>query len=314
MNQRYRLYGIATAAGFAAVIFFAAFFAVGCSSNSKDNYSATGVDNLDISASFFDVEITGHSADSVDVEITIPPRLVRRGITVPHEKTGKDLRIHVEGRRRGSGFFNFQSPQIQVKVPFDTIVKVGASSGRISVEKINSRTISLSSSSGRINVSECNGPLQASASSGRISIDSCDGPKNVSSSSGRISVNNSDGDINANSSSGRQTYEQVEGSIVGSSSSGKISVSHAEGTLELQASSGNLRGEGVTLTGESSFRTSSGSINFDFSNDLSDFTFNLESSSGKINAGRTSARGIVVTGSGDILVAGKSTSGRQTYK
>jgi hypothetical protein len=82
----------------------------------------------------------------------------------------------------------------------------------------------------------------------------------------------------------------------------------------LQASSGKIHGEQITLTGNSSFRTSSGSIDYDFTNDIDELKFELESSSGQIVAGGTSAKGTVITGNGDILVKGKSSSGRQSYE
>ena len=154
----------------------------------------------------------------------------------------------------------------------------------------------LSASSGRINISDCEGTLSAESSSGRIDVESCDGLKTLSASSGAIVVQASDGNIE------------------GQTSSGKIDLTDVKAALDLRASSGKIHGEEVTLTGNSSFRTSSGSIVFDFTNDIDELKLELESSSGQIVAGETSAKGTVVTGNGDILVKGKSTSGRQSYK
>ena len=70
----------------------------------------------------------------------------------------------------------------------------------------------------------------------------------------------------------------------------------------------------MTLIDDSSFQTSSGSIDVDYTNSLDELAFSLSSTSGKINAGSTNAKGTVKTGSGGIQIEGKSTSGRQTYR
>jgi lia operon protein LiaG len=290
---------------------------IGCSESTEpfeETQSFTGIAKLAVDGSFFEVEVIGHAQDSVETEVTIPDRIRRRGVTVSRQKSGSTLEVSVEGRRVGSGFLSFEQPRIKIKAPFDTEIVVETSSGSIAVEAIATRSIDLSSSSGGIGILDCEAALSAKSSSGKIDIDSTVGPKDLSSSSGNMLVQDSDGDIDANSSSGRQTYEGVNGSINATSTSGKIDLTESDGTLELQSTSGNLHGSDVTLRGDSSLQTSSGTIDVDFTNDLEELTLDLESSSGKISAGRTSAKGTVVAGSGSIHVHGKSSSGRQTYK
>ena len=106
----------------------------------------------------------------------------------------------------------------------------------------------------------------------------------------------------------------MEGDIRAQSSSGSISIRNQAGSLVLQAKSGNLEGTDILLTGDSSFTTSSGKITFDFKNDIEDFSFDLRSSSGIINAGRSKAKGELVFGNGRIRITGKSSSGTQTYR
>jgi hypothetical protein len=289
----------------------------GCSGGAapfEETQSFAGIEEIIVDGSYFEVEVIGHSQSSVDTEITIPDRIRRRGVTVTRETTGSTLEIRVEGRRWGSGFFVIEQPRIKIGAPYDTMLQLKTSSGSIEVEEISTQAIDLKASSGRINATECDGDLSAESSSGRIVIESCSGPKTISSSSGRIEVKDSDGDIEAESSSGRQTYDEIAGSISTSSSSGKILVGATKGALDIRNNSGGIRGTNVTITADSSFQTSSGSINIDFTNDLDDFAMKLESSSGRIKAGRTSAKGTVVTGNGDIRIHGKSSSGRQTYE
>ncbi|MBT3273041.1 MAG: DUF4097 family beta strand repeat protein [Spirochaetales bacterium] len=295
----------------------AAVFLIGCSGTSEsleEELAFNGIEKLIVDGSFFEVEVAGHSKDSVDTEVSIPERIRRSGVTVSRVKTGSVLEVKVEGRKRKSGFLSFEQPSITISVPFDTELEITTSSGSLSVDEVSGDSINLSATSGRISISECETDLNAASTSGRLMVVSSMGPKMLSSTSGNIETKDSDGDIEAESTSGKQTYDNIIGSINARSTSGKMSIADSRGIIELRSSSGNLKGEGVAVTGNSSFHTSSGSIDINFTNDLDEFTMDLESSSGKINAGRTSAKGSVVTGSGAIMIRGESSSGRQNYR
>ena len=286
--------------GQAAIIaVIACAFTISCANGGdpvKETFSYSGVEFIVVNGSFFDVEIKGRSQNVVEGTVTISDRQRRRGVKVNRELTGSTLKLTVETPRRWAGFLSLPGSSIEIGAPIDTELEIGTGSGSITVEAIKADAIMLSASSGRINISDCEGTLSAESSSGRINIESCDGLKTLSASSGAIVVQASDGDIE------------------GQTSSGKIDLTDVTGALDLRASSGKIQGEQVTLTGNSSFRTSSGSIVFDFTNDIDRLKLELESSSGQIVAGGTSAKGTVITGNGDILVKGKSTSGRQNYK
>lgn len=290
---------------------------IGCSSDTgafQENISYTGIDTLTMDASFFDVEVVSHSQPSVSGIINVPNRLKRRRVTVKQEQSGATLRITVEGRWRGGGFLSSETANIKINVPADTAIDIKTSSGSILVKSIDTEIIKVLSSSGKISVLECGAALTAKSSSGNIVIEDCAGSKDLDSSSGDIVVQDSDGDIEVESSSGKQTLTGIAGSIGAKSTSGKREISGVEGVLDLRSSSGNINGSTVTIDGDSSFQTTSGSIEIDFINDLDEFTMNLSSSSGKINAGQTKAKGTVVAGNGVIQITGKSSSGRQTYK
>jgi len=199
-------------------------------------------------------------------------------------------------------------------VPVDTLVNVKNSSGSVAVKGLEADELNLEVSSGSLQIDNCRSNLSATSSSGKISVAACTGDKTLKASSGSITVLDSNGDIEAESSSGKHRYERIEGSIAAQSSSGGITIRDAVGRLDLECNSGRLSGTEVTITGDSSLETSSGSIDFDFTNSESDFTFELRSSSGTISAGGTRAKGTVVTGNGKILIKGKSSSGKQSYK
>ena len=301
----------------AIVLVLAVSLFAGCAAEKsvfEEEQTFTDIEKLEVVGSFFEVDVVGGSQRTVETKVTIPERIRRRGVSVNLDRSGSTLVVTVQGRGRGSGFLSFEQPRLSIGVPIGTAIKLETSSGSISVDGVVTDSMDLSASSGKIDILNSDATISVRTSSGKIAIDSSNGQKELRSTSGGISVEQSDGDTKSDSSSGKQIYKEIRGLIIATSTSGKIEISEINGALELHSGSGNLQGSGVTLSGNSSFQTSSGSIDIDFTNDLDEFTLDLESSSGKINAGRTSARGVVVTGSGGIHVRGESTSGRQTYK
>jgi len=276
--------------------------------------TARGVRSLEVEGSFFRVEVMGRTGNDVEARFEIPERLLDRGVRVLHEQSGSRLRVWV---KRPPGVLNtagLKTPQMVFEVPVGVELRIDNSSGAVYVAGLDTGEVTIEVSSGRCEVEDVTAELDIAVSSGSLTLRSCDGVKTLKTSSGKISVRDAGGDIRANTSSGSQTYTGINGSIAAGASSGSISVTDQEGTLELRASSGSLRVEEVTLTGDSSFTTSSGSITVDFTNDLEDFSFDLRSSSGSIRVGGTRAKGKVVTGSGPIRLRGESSSGSQTYR
>jgi hypothetical protein len=279
-----------------------------------ESFSFSGIDKLTIEGAFFEVDISGSSTAAIEAEFTFPARLRDRGVNVLHETKGSELRVWVEKKAISIMAPPRRGPRMRFTVPVATLVNVKNSSGSVAVKGLEADGLNLEVSSGSLQIDNCRSNLSATSSSGKIKVEACTGDKTLRASSGSITVLDSSGDIEAESSSGRQSYEKIEGSIATQSSSGGIAIRDTAGRLDLKSNSGRLSGTGVTITGDSSFETSSGSIEFDFTNSGSDFTFELRSSSGTISAGGTRAKGTVVTGSGKILIKGKSSSGKQSYK
>ncbi len=291
------------------------FFLSGSTLASQENLTFTGIDRLVVEGSFFSVEVAGYTGRSVEAQIIIPDRIVKRGVRVLYRQTNSELRFWVEKKiLSGINLRSWESPKMIFNVPHEIEVNINNSSGRIIVEGLTSRQIELQTSSGAIALKDISADLGVSSSSGKIRIEQCDGDKHLRASSGQITVLKSGGDIKAKTTSGRQTYEGIRGNVSTVSSSGEINIRDQEGGLNLESSSAKQEGRDIRITEDSSFRTSSGRIDFDFINKIDDFTFDLRSSSGKIEVGSTSARGRVVTGDGKILIKGKSTSGGQTYR
>jgi len=291
------------------------FFLSGIAAASQENLTFTAIDRLVVEGSFFSVEVAGYSGRSVEAQIIIPDPIVERGVRVLHRQTNAELRFWVEkDLLSGINLRPWESPKMIFNVPHEFEVNINNSSGKIMVEGLTSRQMKLQTSSGAIELKEISADLELSSSSGKIRIERCNGDKHLRASSGQITVLKSGGDIKAKTSSGRQTYEGIRGDISTVSSSGAINIRDQEGGLNLESSSAKQEGRDIRITEDSSFRTTSGKIDFDFINNMDEFTFDLRSSSGRIEVGSTSARERVVTGDGKILIKGKSTSGGQTYR
>jgi DUF4097 and DUF4098 domain-containing protein YvlB len=262
----------------------------------EENFEYSGVRELKVNASLFNLKVTGYTGDNVEGQIIMPQNYKNRNyVEVMHSKKGSILVILVEAKK---GWIPPSSEDkiIYIRVPRDIKVDLKTSSGDIETEDIETYDIRLKSSSGDIDVNNCSGSL------------------NIKSSSGDQSIKEYTGDIYADTSSGKQFYEEITGNIEAESSSGDITIDGQTGTLILKASSGDLKGRDVYLKGDSSFTTSSGSISFEFKNNFDELSFDLKSSSGKLNVGQSRVRGRLVIGGGKIKITGESSSGAQTYR
>jgi len=96
--------------------------------------------------------------------------------------------------------------------------------------------------------------------------------------------------------------------------SGSVDLTDVAGELTISSGSGSLSGDGVRLTGDSSFDTGSGSIDMVFLNSEDELAFDLDSGSGSIRVGGVKGADRVRLGSGEITVRGSSGSGSQEYR
>ena len=281
----------------------------------EETFEYSGIKELQVDGMFFKVRVEGYSGNIVQGVVKIPQKLAEGGyVKVSHAKRENALSVRIVQKKVTIPPFSDEAV-IEIRVPVNTGIDLKTASGVIEIEMIDTDEIRLESSSGKIHSKDLSADgIGASSSSGAIDIINCRGHLSIRSSSGRVTAREVTGDISAGTSSGAQTYEAIEGNIITESSSGKISIHDQTGTLDLKATSGALEGNDVLLKGDSSFTTSSGRITFDFRNDIDDFSFDLSSSSGIINAGRSKAKGILVIGKGKIKITGKSSSGAQTYR
>ncbi len=304
------------------------------------------VASLVVKGSFCNVNITSHGSDNVAFRGEVKANETRDDIKIKYQQNGSALEVWIERPNSLRGSFN---GLLEFKVPVNThvdvdnssgsiyvgnigqsIIKLAASSGSIEAEHINS-DLNTKTSSGSIKVHDISGSVSCTSSSGSQSITKVGAEVNAQSSSGRIGIEGAQGNIKSKSSSGSQQLghingnvnsiassgslriSDVHGDVTAETSSGSIKLNNIKGALQLTSSSGGQNGEGILLTANSSFKSSSGSIKMELTNASEDLSFDLRASSGSLNAKGTSGKKNLQMDKGGILIKGVSTAGSQNY-
>jgi hypothetical protein len=267
-----------------------------------------GVRRIEIDAKFLSVEMTGGSRNVIGDGFDIP-----FNVRVSRTFDGNTLKVTVE-----RNWFSFSwlgnHGRLVFSVPDGIDVSIESSSGAVSVKDLKGRTTQVTSSSGSASLSDVSGELKAGTSSGRISVESCSGHLTLSASSGSIDVEAFAGGIAAETSSGKVGLKEVDGPMYVHTSSGSARFEDTRGTIGALTSSGSIRGDGVQLTGDSAFESTSGTIHVDLANQPSELRFDLIVTSGDIRVFGNEGSKRFLGGNGPILVKGVSTSGSQTYE
>lgn len=123
--------------------------------------------------------------------------------------------------------------------------------------------LAIRDSSGDANVSGIDGKITTTLDSGNLSLDNINGPLDLHTASGDMTISNEHGPVNAH---------------VGS---GDIRIDHAASAMDLATSSGNIILNGVQISGQDHFHTSSGNIQFSGTLDPHG-TYRMDTSNGNI--------------------------------
>ncbi len=303
--------------------------------------------NIEIKGSFCDVQIDGENQTDIDFHGILKSNQNRNDIKIKNETSGSTLKIWIIRPNNINGNI---SGKFELKVPLQTNILVNNSSGNVSLTNISKSKVELNASSGNITAENIendiklhtnSGDIKAVAIEGSVTSQSSSGDQNLMHisgnlnavlSSGDINITNVKGTINSKSSSGSQhiiraaseayceassgkiVIENTKGSVHAQTSSGSIKLSYVIGALSLESSSGSQSGSDITLTDNSSFKSSSGSIHMELTNDAEDLSFNLKASSGSLHAMGEKAGDKLKINRGGILIEGKSSSGSQTFE
>jgi DUF4097 and DUF4098 domain-containing protein YvlB len=233
-------------------------------------------------------------------------------VEVKHERRGGVLHVWVEKR---FGIFSFgKDGTLYFDVPAGIELDIRSASGSVDISDMNSSRLFAGSSSGNVALARIRSDLEVRSSSGDIDVVDVRGDIAAGSSSGRIDIRNVQGKVGATVSSGNVGLSDVKGDIDITSSSGGIRLNTTDGSITARTSSGDIIGNGVWISGNSAFRSSSGNINIDFDNPLAAFTFELSSSSGSLRTGDVSGEKNLVAGVGVLHITGETSSGDQRYR
>lgn len=248
-----------------------------------------GITELVVEFSSVEIEARTGGTSLVLERVGVPGSIV-----IELERQGNTLRVV---QRREWIPLPVRNPgKVIISVPDGTVARLSTTSGGVSLEGLSAKALVISTTSGGAEISGCEGKLEVSATSGSVSIRRHDGSFELASTSGHIGL------------------DSVKGSGVVKTTSGGATLDRVEGRLACQATSGSIDGRELELTGDSSFSTTSGSIDLGLQNTAKDLRFELSATSGALLAGDWRGSRLLGAGSGPILVAGSSTSGSQTYR
>jgi DUF4097 and DUF4098 domain-containing protein YvlB len=293
---------------------FAALLAAGIAWGSgimeSEKKSFQGVDLVKASVSFVSLEARAGATGSVNVELVDIPSSVE----VRLSQAGSKLNIEVK-KPFWLVLMNFHG-KILLTVPAGTEFDVESASGSVYFEGLRGPKVAVDSASGSVKLEGCEGVFDLNTASGSISLKRCDGGKVLKSASGSVKVDSSNGDIAVNTASGSISIENVdeEAAVKTETASGSIKFDDFLGRIKASSASGSISGQGVLLTGDSIFDSTSGSVKFDLKNDERELRFDLETVSGSLTAGSARGGKRLAVGSGKILVQGKTVSGSVRFE
>ncbi len=204
--------------------------------------------------------------------------------------------------------------RIDITITDGVQLDIDNSSGDVNVANLRASESRIEASSGDITLKSIIANLEVETSSGDIEIDGLVGDSEIESTSGEQDLNDIQGTIQARASSGDISISNFEGNLELKATSGDIEIRNGEGKLEIRTTSGEIDGDNITLTGDARFDATSGNIEMDFTNDLTDLSFFLTATSGNLEVGSQSGEKRLVIDRGGYKVEGVTSSGSQEYE
>ena len=271
------------------------------------DFAYDAIRSLEIEAGTMAVDVRTVRGGSVSMTVENYPD----DLTVYHSVSGAHVRVWVE--RRFSHFARAQRGRIVLLVPFETRLTITTSTGAVAVAGVRGDDLRVETSTGRVALDSVSGPVYARTTTGSIDIRDSNGELELRSSTGSITLSRVEGRISATSSTGTQRYIGVVGTIVARSTTGRMELNDTVGLVEIRTSTGNQIGRGVTLTGDSSFEASTGSIDVELTNDIDDLGFDLTSTTGSLQVGGERSQRRLFLGSTGITVVGSTSTGSQRF-
>ncbi|MEQ9404015.1 MAG: DUF4097 family beta strand repeat-containing protein [Cyclobacteriaceae bacterium] len=273
---------------------------------------AQNVNEVRIEGSFCDVYV--ERGDRNYVTGVIKGKGEKGDYTFDTEITGSTLVVKVirKDRRSWKGY-NLSESKIELTIRDGVKLDIDNSSGDIYVTGLSTDDSKIEATSGDITLKRIQADIEVETSSGDISIDQLTGALEIQSTSGDQRIYNTDGDIDSRASSGDITISNFNGKMEMETTSGDVDIRGGIGILNVQTTSGNIEGDDIDLKGDAYFRASSGDVEIDFLNDLSEMSFDLTATSGNLSVGNKSGEKKLYIDRGGYKVTGVTSSGNQEY-
>lgn len=274
---------------------------------------AQNISEVRVEGSFCDVIV--ERGDRNYVNAMIRGRGDKGDFEFETEVSGSTLIVKVKRNDRGSWRgYNLTESKIKLTLRDGVRLDIDNSSGDVFVSDLTAEDSKIEATSGDITLKRVNANLEVETSSGDISINELEGELEVESTSGDQRIYNTTGNIDTNASSGDITITDFNGEVEIEATSGDVDLRGGMGRLTVRTSSGNIEGDDIELTGNAYFKATSGDIEIDFENDLSDLSFDLTASSGSLDVGNKSGEKKLYIERGGIKVVGVTSSGDQEYE
>lgn len=283
---------------------------------------------IQVRGSFFTVSVQAEERSDMHLSVEYKSMSDAEKVKVLHEKRGETLYVWVEKQ----GIFSSVSGAITLVVPLKTNINIENGSGDIRVSGSQCNEVTLISGSGSIKGENISAPLQVVSGSGSITLNEITGSVDATAASGSVRTGNIKGPLKCKTASGGQSMSVVEGDMECTAASGSVKGENLNGNIAIRTGSGSIRlnntkgivdlfsvsgsqkGEAITLTGNSSFNSSSGSIIISLTNSQKDFNFSLSSSSGRLTAFNSVGNDRLIAGDGPINIVASSSSGSITFR
>lgn len=304
----------------------------------------TGIKNIDVRCSAFDVEIS--SNDDERIFFKADTETGKKGASknenryiVKYEKQDSSLYITITNASKTKFFIGnniVQKSLLSLNVPRYTNINITTSHGDINAKDLYGKTCRVSTSSGDVTVENINTDISVGSVHGDIKAKAIKGNLTAMLSSGDLAVTGVIGNVTAKSTHGNQVFNHITGNIHAVNVSGDLQINGMQGNLlsmsthgsaelenytgspSITTVSGNIYGKSVTLTGNMKASSSHGDIRMSLLNSLGDLSFDLQTDHGNLsiekNGEKFEDENKLLIGKGKIQVKGVTNSGDQKYR
>ncbi|MFC5623418.1 Putative adhesin [Algoriphagus winogradskyi] len=272
------------------------------------NEEFTEVNSIEIESSFLDVSYIGNP-DMESVQLIGALESSKAGNFAIEYRVDQNTLI-IEVVRHGIGGGNSRG-YINLTGPQHMNMNLEAGSGNIQIHQVTAQKFEFDGGSGNIELGDIKAPLlELKLSSGKINAYDLIGDVELEISSGNASISNLEGDLNAVGSSGKFNFKLISGKVNSSLNSGNGILNGVQELGKLKISSGNYTVNNSYFGSNTQFEGSSGNFDIQTNSDLSDFNFDLKTSSGNIRVGGSNSSGSLKIDNGSpYTVSGVVSSG-----